>query len=294
MLGPIVVGLDGSPESLAAAQWAAGEASRRGVPLRLVHAWEAMPTGPSRLPELEAPRSRAQRIVRDAVDLLQERCPQVSVSSELIARSPVDALVTAGTEAGLLVLGSRAFGGVGGFLAGSVALATLARLTRPAAVVRADGTAEDERGPAVGEAASDDGPDREVVVGADADHRCEDVLAFAFESAALRSAPLRLVYAWRPPWALGPGAEDLIGQEDAAQAVASLLRPWGEKYPNVEVRVRVENGRPAEALSRASRDACLLVVGRRIRPAGFGAHIGPVLHAVLRRVRCPVAVVPHV
>ncbi|MGW1024372.1 CBS domain-containing protein [Streptomyces sp. NPDC002577] len=34
-----VIALDGSPESLAAAHWAANEAKRRGLTLRLLHAW---------------------------------------------------------------------------------------------------------------------------------------------------------------------------------------------------------------------------------------------------------------
>lgn len=41
MLNPVVAGLDGSRESLTAAGWAAREALRRGLPLRLVYAWEA-------------------------------------------------------------------------------------------------------------------------------------------------------------------------------------------------------------------------------------------------------------
>ncbi|MFF4541863.1 universal stress protein [Streptomyces aureus] len=293
MLRPIVVGLDGSRESLAAADWAAREALRRGAPLQLVHAWEATSTQPSTLPELSAPDHWARRILRDAMDRLSERYPQVYMRSEQISRPAADALVTTAAEGELLVLGSRAFSGVGGFLAGSVALATIARLTGPAVLVRADSTSESEREPVAAGMAPDRGPYREVVVGVDTDHRCNDVVAFAYESAALRSAPLRVVHAWRAPLALGSGAEDLSGQEDAVQAVTSLLRPWREKYPNVEVRLEVRNGRPAELLQHAAQDACLLVVGRRIRPARIGTHTGPVTHAALHHVRCPVAVVPH-
>ncbi|WP_037624672.1 universal stress protein [Streptomyces aureus] len=293
MLRPVVVGLDGSRESLAAADWAAREALRRGAPLRLVHAWEAMPAEPSTLPELDAPRYWARRILREAVDRLDERYPRLYLSSEQLSLPPVEALVAAAEEAELLVLGNRALGGVGGFLAGSVALATVARLTRPAVLVRADETSGSAREAVTDGDATGRRPHREVVVGLDPDHRCTDVLAFAFESAALRSAPLRMVHAWRPPGALGPGAEDLTGQEDAEQAVASTLKRWGDRFPGVEVLAQVRNGRPADLLLHAARDACLLVVGRRIRPARLGAHTGPVTHAVLHHVPCPVAVVPH-
>lgn len=59
MLQPIVVGLDGSRESVAAADWAAEEALRRGLPLRLVHAWEGSPepAESTALPELRVPQS---------------------------------------------------------------------------------------------------------------------------------------------------------------------------------------------------------------------------------------------
>lgn len=297
MLRPVVVGLDGSRESLAAADWAAREALRRGVPLRLVHAWEAASTEASAeasaLPELAAPRFWARRILRGAMDRLSERYPQVYLSAEQIARPPADALVSAGEEAELLVLGSRAFSGVGGFLAGSVALATVAHATRPVVLVRADETPASERVPDAGGVPSARGPYREVVVGVDMEHRCEEVLAFAFESAALRSAPLRVVHAWNAPFLPGPSAEDLTGLEDTGQALAALLRPWREKYPAVEVREQVAGDRPAQLLPHAAAGACLLVVGRRIRPARLGTHTGPVTHTVMHHVRCPVAIVPH-
>ncbi|MFI6409888.1 universal stress protein [Streptomyces sp. NPDC050548] len=293
MLRPVVVGLDGSRESLAAADWAAREALRRGAPLRLVHAWEAASPEPSTLPELEAPRFWSRRILREAMDRVNERYPQVYLSGEQIARPASDALVAACAEGELLVLGSRAFSGFGGFLAGSVALATVARVTRPIVLVRADETPASERMPGSDGKPSARAPYREVVVGVDTAHLCDDVLAFAFESAAMRSAPLRAVHAWTQSISPGPGAKNTSAQEDAERELARVLGPWREKYPTVEVHEVVANDRAARLIQSASADAGLLVVGRRNRPARVGAHTGPVDHAVMHHVRCPVAIVPH-
>ena len=295
MLRPVVVGLDGSRESLAAADWAAGEALRRGVPLRLVHAWEGLPSDASSLPELEAPRYWARRILRGAMDQVNERYPQIYLSAEQIARPAADALVAAGAEGELLVLGSRAFSGLGGFMAGSVALATVSRATRPVVLIRADRTAEDDHVPDGEGGPPARTPYRDVVVGVDCAQPCEDLLAFAFESAALRSAPLRVVHAWHVPYAQTGAVARMssVARQAAEQALDAMLRPWREKYPTVKVQELVENGRPAQQLLDASQDAALLVVGRRLRPAGLGTHTGPVAHAVMHHVRCPVAVVPH-
>jgi len=285
---PVVVGLDGSRESLAAADWAAREALRRGLPLRLVHAYEGLPSDASDLPELEAPRYWARRILRGAMDRLDERYPQVRLSADQVARPAAQALVTAGANAELLVLGSRAFSGLGGFMAGSVASATVAHVTRPVVLVRADQTPADERVPDGEGRPSAREPYREVVVGVDTGHPCEEVLEFAFESAALRNAPLRVVHAWHLP-----DDADAAAREAAGEALAALVRPWREKFPAVPVRELTENGRPAQVLLRATAEAGLLVVGRRTRPSRLGAHTGPVAHAVMHHVHCPVAVVPH-
>lgn len=295
MLRPVVVGVDGSPESLAAADWAAGEALRRGLPLLLVHAWEGLPSDASSLPELEAPRHWARRILLGSMDRLHERHPQVRLGAEQIARPATDALVAAGAEGELLVLGSRAFSGLGGFMAGSVALTTVAHVTRPVILVRADRTAEDDHLPDGDGRPSTRTPYREVVVGVDTAHPCDELLAFALESAALRSAPLRVVHAWHVPYAQRAAVARMsaVARQAAELALEGMLRPWREKYPSVQIQERVEHARPSQLLLEASQGAGLLVVGRRVRPPGHGAHTGPVTHAVMHHVRCPVAVVPH-
>ena len=295
MLRPVVAGLDGSRESLAAADWAAREALRRGLPLRLVHAYEGLSSDASELPELDAPRYWARRILRGAMDRINEQYPQVSQSADQIARPAAEALVRAGGQAELLVLGSRAFSGFGGFMAGSVALATVAHVKRPVVLVRADQTPADERVPDAEGRPSAREPYREVVVGVDTTHPCEEVLAFAFESAALRNAPLRVVHTWQPSRLPGPGGEEVnaAAKKAAEQELAAMVRPWRKKFPTVEVHERVEDGHPAQQLLHSTTEAGLLVVGRKTRPGRIGTHTGPVAHAMMHRVRCPVAIVPH-
>lgn len=90
MLKPIVVGVDGSRESVAAAHVAAREALRRDLPLRLVHAWEGLPPQgvKATLPELRAPQFWAQRALRTVSEQLHLRHPKLFVSTEQIRATP--------------------------------------------------------------------------------------------------------------------------------------------------------------------------------------------------------------
>lgn len=61
MLSPVIAGVDGSAESLAAAEWAAREALRRDRPLRLVHVRDRHPHGHSGEPANAVQRQPAPR-----------------------------------------------------------------------------------------------------------------------------------------------------------------------------------------------------------------------------------------
>ncbi len=307
MTGHIAVGLDGSRESLAAADWAAREARRRGLTLRLVHAWEGL-TDPDRepglnepvLPELAVPRHWARRILRSAENDLGLRHPGLPIVADLVAEPPMIAVTEAGREAELLVLGSRGLGGVTGFLVGSVALSAVAHADRPVVLVRAGYRAEDERVTDVDGHAASPAPYRAVVQGLDARRPCDPVTEFAFDAAARREAPLSVVHTWNPPssYADLAGAPHERGadarfEERARRSVTAALQPWREKYPGQAVTEALRTGKPARNLIALSAGAGLLVVGRRKRSSPVGAHLGPVAHAVIHRVGCPVVVVPH-
>ncbi|MFE3166197.1 universal stress protein [Streptomyces sp. NPDC059224] len=300
MVRTVTAGLDGSPESRAAAEWAAREAGLRGLSLRLVHVREPAPAHVAQAPLAgpETVQNWTENIWRESAEGLRLRHPGVEVLGELLAGRPGDLLTQEADASELLVLGSRSLGGVGGFLVGSVGLRVVAHARRPVVLVRAGEQAADEHLMDPAGIPSAAAPYRPVVLGLDTEDPDEALLGFAFGSAALRAAELRVVHGWSLPatyeyaMAVGYDPEDTFGRYMAA-GLAEVLRPWRKKFPDVEVAEASRHGSASSALLHASRDASLVVVGRRIRAGRLGAHIGHVTHAVLHHSTAPVAVVPH-
>uniref|UniRef100_A0AAU2AFU8 Universal stress protein n=1 Tax=Streptomyces sp. NBC_00093 TaxID=2975649 RepID=A0AAU2AFU8_9ACTN len=293
----VTVGLDGSPESLAAAEWAAREAELRGLALHLIHAWDGQPRVQP-VPGDAAHRHRGSRILREATERLHERHPDLEITSEQVRRPPVTALLTASGDADPLVIGSRGLSGVTGFLVGSTGLGLLAQTERPVVLVRSGARADHEHLPDADGHPSTATPFRDVVLGLDHENPDDGVIAFAFEAATLRGAGLRVVHGWSLPPHFTHGLTTDRGpvsgpdrQEEGS--VEAVLAPWREKFPGVGVVEQAAVGSAAGHLVDASADASLVVVGRRIRHAPLGARIGPVTHAVLHHATAPVAVVPH-
>ncbi|MFF7452276.1 MULTISPECIES: universal stress protein [unclassified Streptomyces] len=301
MLRHITAGVDGTPESLAAAHWAAREALRRGTSLRLVHAWKWHPRPAASVPMGTSEREWAQRTLDQAVGSVRAAHPGLRIIDQLVSDSAVAALLAAAEEAQLLVLGSRGLSGVAGFIIGSVSQRVVARSGRPVVLVRSGEASADEHLPVSGGISPDEIPEipfRDVVLGLDTRRPCDELIEFAFEAAHRYGAGLHVIHAFRAPSADGgdlhavtvSGPEILAAQE---RAVVATLRPWCEKFPDVSVTESVSEGRAATALVRAASGASLTVVGRRTRDSRLGTHIGPVTHAALHHIGCPVAVVPH-
>ncbi|MFJ6836776.1 universal stress protein [Streptomyces sp. NPDC091209] len=286
----ITVGLDGSPESLAAAHWAAEEAQRRQLTLRLLHAWPLLVPEPARLPAEVDQNYWAKRIVDNALSELQARYPGLSVVGELVADDAQQALLKAAAESEMIVLGSRGLGYVESYFLGDISMPVVARAEHAAVLIRAEARGASPQ-PTPRTAAP-------VVAALQLHGPCEDVLSFAFVTAAVWSAPLRVVHGRslpvhaHAPWGFDHGVAEEITQE-AREQMHQALRGWREKFPGVEVTDVVRLESPAKAVLREAESAGLLAVGRRRHHPAPTGRLGPVAQAAVHHARCAVAVVPH-
>ncbi|WP_043848124.1 universal stress protein [Amycolatopsis keratiniphila] len=269
--GPLVAGIDGSRSARTAALWAAGAASRRGMPLRLVHVYAVpLENVPSVLPPAEEIRAGFANLGQGWVSQVREavlaRFPGLVVETVVREWSAVPALVEESTGATMLVLGSRGLGGFTGPLIGSTAVAVAQRGQCPIVVV--------------GGAWRDD--DR-IVVGTDGSLMSEGALGFGFDEASSRNTGLTVVRAWSEP---SGRVED-----DERRSVEEQVAPWRDKYPEVAVEVVLYRGRPIRALLELGKRAGLLVVGCRGRGGSEGMLLGSTSKALIAHAEGPVAVI---
>ncbi|WP_128429606.1 universal stress protein [Streptomyces cyaneus] len=289
MTRPITAGVDGSEESLAALAWAAREAVRRGLALRVVHAWRFQPHDAIDAGDPDTQAQWVREGLVEAARTVTERHPALDVTTDVLDGGPVETLVAAAADAEMLVLGSRGHGAVVGFLLGSVGQQVIAEAKSPVVLVRA------------GDQASAEAAGREIVVGQQGD--AEDsaaALRFAFETAAARGATVRAVRAWTLPplFAYSPASLKLLDEAGGLEpyekkALGEALRPWRERFPDVRVVEHVEMGSAGQVLLSVAGRTQLMVVGRRAHRTAVGARIGSVAHGMLHHADCPVAVVPH-
>ncbi|MGA4797597.1 universal stress protein [Streptomyces lavendulocolor] len=289
----LTVGLDGSRVCAEAVRWAAGEASRRCLTLKLVQVWDIRPDVHTPLVGRDTEYDRPEWSPRAVASRVRDAHPGLEVVTGYVCGDPVETLCDIARKEDLLVLGSRGLGAVAGFALGSVSLSVVAHASRPVVLVRAPMESAGPPGPPPWQ---DSGP---VVVGVDLASGHDEVLGFAFAHAAEHGTSVRVVHSWSPPPFHGadstPSGRTLTAGVAIAkdEALTEALLPWRQKFPSVPVTALCRLGRPARDLVDASQDAGLVVVGRRRRRARLGAHLGSVTHAVLHHCGSPVAVVPH-
>ncbi|MEI6365016.1 MAG: universal stress protein [Actinomycetes bacterium] len=139
----VVVGVDGSPASLAALREAFAQAKLRGASLLMVHAWSTSFAGTLVNSGQDFDRVRASEVdegwalLNQSLAELQATDQSVEIIERLEQASPAAAIIEASKEAVLTVVGSRGRGGFAGLVLGSVSGSVLAHADSAVMVIRA-------------------------------------------------------------------------------------------------------------------------------------------------------------
>jgi nucleotide-binding universal stress UspA family protein len=134
----VVVGVDGSPSSVDALRWAAREARLQGRALRVVTAYHwvasAIP-GRSVYIDVDVLRDEAQDIQDYALFAAADELIDIEIESVVEFGPTANCLLSAATDAELLVLGSYGRGPLARLLMGSVGRDVVQRATCPVVVL---------------------------------------------------------------------------------------------------------------------------------------------------------------
>ncbi|MCR2052683.1 universal stress protein [Actinomyces bowdenii] len=286
----VLVGVDGSPESLAAMDWAVARAARQGWRVHVLCAYSlpsftaaSLDGGYAALDDF-AIRAGAQAVVDEAV--ARAEGSGVTITSSLETGDPAGVLVDLSDETTISVVGTRGGGGFTDRLLGTVSSALPAHSHCPTVVVphRTQG--------------AEYTPVRRIVVGVDGSSSARKALQWAVQEAEAWDAELTAVAA--VPMASGAGALAwLPAAVDRDQVLADVRSGLDhavaealEGRSGIEVRRHALDGNPAELMAEFSTAVDLIVVGSRGRGGFSGLLLGSTSQAVLSHASCPVMVVP--
>ncbi len=138
----VVVGVDGSAESIAALKWAAGYAAATGATVTAVLSWH-YPAAYGLAPVGVAPKAVSDEVRAHMQDTLDKALTDVfgtsapdNVQTKLDYGHPAEVLVEESRHADLLVVGHRGHGAFTGMLLGSVSMHCVTGAACPVVVVR--------------------------------------------------------------------------------------------------------------------------------------------------------------
>jgi len=136
----VVVGVDGSPESVAALSWAGRYGAATGAVVWALHIWH-YPTAAG-LPPGVTPESVTDEVKAEQQNELDEAIakanldPAAQVESKIAYGHPAQVLINESKNVNLIVVGHRGRGGFTGMLTGSVSMQVVNHAECPVVVVR--------------------------------------------------------------------------------------------------------------------------------------------------------------
>ena len=274
----VVVGIDRSRAATAAVVWAIDEAASRDVPLRLVAVAE-----PDAAEETGDRLAEAELALREAVAAAEVATTgrdgsPVRIETEVVTGSPTETLMEASRTASMVCVGAVGVRYSEHHRVGSTASALVASARCPVAVIRRRQLPPPEE-------------PGWVVVELDETPDSAAVLQFGVAEARLRSAPLRVLGAWRSRYT---DVHDSHAVSDGNRMVRAQLdrrlSEWKRRYPDLDVRPVAVHGSVLNFLARNAADIQLVVVGAR-NTSAVAELLGPSGLAALRNTECSVLVV---
>lgn len=135
----VLVGVDGSPQSVQALSWACRRAQACGDLVLAVCVWSLSASGEDwmLLPGSKAVgERRAERVLREAVEDVRRDQPAADVETRVVEGPAGRVLVELSATADVLVVGSRGLGGFSGLVLGSVSQQCVHHARCPVTVIR--------------------------------------------------------------------------------------------------------------------------------------------------------------
>ncbi len=283
----IVVGIDGTPASVAAARWAMDHADEFG-PVRPVYAWSipamaiaGTPLGFAPAPpvaEMQAAAERAAAVYAADLGLEPEDIAIVQGDAGAV-------LCDTAADASLLVVGTRNLGTIRANFLGSVGRYCADHTPVPLIIVPAD----NDETPAGGGG---------IVVGVDGSPNSIAALRWAAEH--FTDAPITAVASWQTPIdgpvMFGGGRFDLKAFQAQAATVAEETTEKVSADLGIDtdrITRKVVEGDPRWTLHAEQSGADLLVLGQRGRGGIAHLIVGSTTTSLIHRPECPIAVIPN-
>jgi len=271
----IVVGHDGSPDSLAALDWAARVASLRGEAIVATTVID-----PRQTPRGVAwPQSYWDEI-DDKARAVFAQWPDVPATIERHTGHLVPRLLECAEGSSMLVVGSHGHTTVHEMLLGSVSQSAARHAGLPVVVVRPPLHPESGR----------------IVVGADGSESSARAVEFACGMADLTRDKVVLTRAWQPtpvvPDRYGFTPPPSVDTMDAAESeLWRTVDDLRKAHPDIALDGEIFYGASDQVLADAADKASLVVVGSRGHHAVGEVLMGSVGRALLHHAHCPVAIV---
>lgn len=209
---PVVVGIDGSQQALAAALWAVDEAVGQGAPLRLLYVIRTDLGRPLSATQYRDAVQDAKGALHLAHNAVRQADDRVRVQTDIAQGNPAGVLEAESRDAAMICLGSSGIGHTAMALLGSTAASVAEQSLCPVAIVRA---------PSQATSAADQSEWVMVPVSIFVEN---ELVETAIEQARLLRWPVLAVGVWRPEFGDTPYS-----------SLDTLVVQWQDRFPDVHI-----------------------------------------------------------